>query len=411
MGTLKEQVEAKPVTAARGGGSAAMRIAFLCISLEPGRDGVGDYVRQLSLALAARGHDCQAIALADRFAAVAHEDSEPRAGVQIVRVPAESWQSGDIAFAAERLARFAPDWVSLQMVCYGFERWGLLMRSSSRFARLRAAARRHMMFHELWIGESVRSPAKDRVIGSMQKHLLLRATRAWSPEVVHTSNALYCELLRRGGIRAAELPLPGNIALCDIAQAQAREQLVRRIAADSSSAERLLLAGIFGSIHAEWVESDWLERLEAVCRTLDRRLALVQLGRAGAVGLRVLAELRRRMSDRVTLVQLGELPVPEVSAVLLGLDFGIATSPWPLIGKSGSIAAMLEHGVPVLVTRSDFRLRSGPTSEPASHPLLLRLDEFLARLRAGALVRMPPQRRMDSYEIFERALQRDRHVR
>jgi hypothetical protein len=47
----------------------------------------------------------------------------------------------------------------------------------------------------------------------------------------------------------------------------------------------------------------------------------------------------------------------EISKILQCLDLGLATSPRQLIQKSGSVAAMLEHGLPILVTRNDWRLR------------------------------------------------------
>ena len=45
-----------------------MRLVFLCASLEPGRDGVGDYTRRLAAELAARGHDVACVAMNDRHA-------------------------------------------------------------------------------------------------------------------------------------------------------------------------------------------------------------------------------------------------------------------------------------------------------------------------------------------------------
>ena len=44
-----------------------MRIVFICGSLEPGRDGVGDYVRHLAVAVAQQGHETAAVALRDPF--------------------------------------------------------------------------------------------------------------------------------------------------------------------------------------------------------------------------------------------------------------------------------------------------------------------------------------------------------
>lgn len=46
-----------------------MKLLFLCTSLEPGRDGVGDYVRLLAEACIEAGHECRLLALNDEHLA------------------------------------------------------------------------------------------------------------------------------------------------------------------------------------------------------------------------------------------------------------------------------------------------------------------------------------------------------
>jgi hypothetical protein len=64
-----------------------------------------------------------------------------------------------------------------------------------------------------------------------------------------------------------------------------------------------------------------------------------------------------------------------VSAFFQSIDFGIALTPWKLIGKSASSAAMLEHGVPVIVSRDDVEY--GIVTEAPTNPLLYRLGTDL----------------------------------
>ena len=71
-------------------------------------------------------------------------------------------------------------------------------------------------------------------------------------------------------------------------------------------------------------------------------------------------------------------------------DFGVAASPWSIIGKSGSAAAMLDHGLPVIVTRDDFRPRVHAVQPPTTDPLVHRHDDTLeAKLAAGLPRRAP----------------------
>jgi len=364
-----------------------MRIAFLCGSLEPGRDGVGDYVAQLARGLTLLGHACQVVAVADRYAHVQHAGSVD--GFELVRVPAARWHAGDIGAAAAKMYRFAPDWVSLQMVAYAYEKHGLLLRSPQRFSAFAPGARRHVMLHELWIGANARSGARERLVGAAQRWLLVRALRCWDAHAAHTSNPVYRELLARAGVHAELLPLAGNIRLVSTTPQRARELLAARA---GLSRDRTLLAGVFGALHPEWVEGAWLDELAAACEVRRQKLALVHLGRAGAAGPVLWTALRARYGERVRFAALGELSAADVSVALQGLDLGIATTPWALVGKSGAVAAMLEHGVPVVATRSEYRLRGGATPEPASEPGLHRFgDAFLEQLRRGEIARCAPR--------------------
>jgi hypothetical protein len=98
---------------------------------------------------------------------------------------------------------------------------------------------------------------------------------------------------------------------------------------------------------------------------------------------------------RCALLDVGEQPVGMLSALLQNADFGIAASPWQLIGKSGTVAAMLDHGLPVVVTRDDFQPFRQTAEPPSSDPLVHRCDDRLeARLLAG-LPKRPPRPRVD----------------
>ena len=62
--------------------------------------------------------------------------------------------------------------------------------------------------------------------------------------------------------------------------------------------------------------------------------------------------------------------------MLLSLDLGLATSPRQIIQKSGSVAALLEHGLQVLVTRDDWRLRGPEVSAEETSARLLSPQQF-----------------------------------
>lgn len=383
-----------------------MKISFLCSSFEPGRDGVGDYVAQFVRALSRRGHDCQIVAVCDKYVATACALSLDGLPVEVIRIPAEHWQSGRLDFAETALRRFDPDWTSLQMVSYGYESRGLLLRSAARLAKLRIGRNRHLMFHELWIGETLDYGIKDRAVGWLQKQLLLRAARVWSPTLMHTSNPTYRARLLQSGVVADELPLPGNIRIVAVPASAARRWVAERLG-HAGDARELFIAGVFGAIHPYWAEFSWLRRLATACETSGRRLVMLQIGRKSGIGGSIWNALRSEFDQTIRCVELGEMPERDVSLALQGIDLGVSTSPWELVGKSGAVAAMLEHGLPVVVTMAPHRLRSGATPGPVPHPLLHRFDdEFLALVGSGVLRRADPRPVEHVYDQFIDSLAR-----
>jgi hypothetical protein len=101
--------------------------------------------------------------------------------------------------------------------------------------------------------------------------------------------------------------------------------------------------------------------------------------------------LQRQYGDKFSFAMLGERGAEEVSLFFQGIDFGIAMTPWALIGKSGTTAAMLDHGVPVIVSRSDDDY--GVDATGSAPPLLYRMDSDLPRWLMHA-PRLTPRSRL-----------------
>ena len=89
--------------------------------------------------------------------------------------------------------------------------------------------------------------------------------------------------------------------------------------------------------------------------------------------------------------RLGRLAPQALADFFATADFGVATTPWSLIGKSASVAAMLDCGLPVVVNRDDVRYPGLP-DDPADSPLLIKMsDDLPGQLRAAR--RQPPHLR------------------
>ena len=274
--------------------------------------------------------------------------------------------------ARARLTKFAPDWLSLQFVCYGFHPRGFVNRVAPHLRNVVAGWPLQIMFHELWIGEEARASWKDRLIGWAQRQGVLRLLRSLHVEIVHTSNSAYVHLLKQRGVVARELPLFGALPLPP--------------AVASRTGEGLTFV-FFGSLHPVWPA----EPLFTYLRELGARITLVHVGRMGS-GEALWNRLMQQYESVLSFRRMGELPPVRIAEVFATADFGIATTPWAIIGKSASVAAMLDAGLPVIVNRDDVQFR-GLCDSGHAHPLLIRMsDDLPAKLRAAR--RQPPRLRL-----------------
>jgi hypothetical protein len=341
-----------------------LKILFVCSCLEPGRDGVGDYTRRLAAEINARGHRCYLLALADP------QVRETRAGefgdangiIPYLRLSTGDAWSERIRLAKDFCESVAPDWVSWQIVLYGFDPRGLSFGLGGRCREISGSRRNQIMFHEIWIGEAEQSPLKSRIIGKLQRLIIKDLLQKLRPPVVHTHTPLYRRLLERLGCRAAILPLFGNIPLAGRPDSEWLKKKWPEGWGKFNPSERdsWWIFVLFGSIHPEWDADDFRQRASAAAQRAGKKCLFISIGQPGAGGERILQELRKHEGDSWRFLSLGPQSEEDISQCLLTVDFGVSAVPPEYVLKSGTAAAMIEHGLPVIATRPAFRYRHGP---------------------------------------------------
>jgi hypothetical protein len=355
-----------------------MKLLFLCTSLEPGRDGVGDYVRLLAEACIDAGHSCRLIALNDAFVTTGGVEWQHGRNhdLQCYRFStSEAWHE-KLSAAQSVIHEFAPDWVSWQVVPYGFHPKGLMPHELNAFSILGRNRFVHLMLHELWIGLSRGEPLKNLAWGSLQRRRLLHFMRAINPSLIHTSNPVYQTVLAREGCSSHILPLFGNVPIGEIVPPVPSNQE--------------WLGGIFGTVHPQFQPEPCFSVLSAGAKASGRKLRILGIGRLGPYGEEMFAKLKTEYKGQLEAAVVGEKEPAELSRLLQTLDFGIGTHPWALLGKSGAVAAMLDHGLPVIVPRDDWVLRVRPLPVPAIDRLVVKLSEMPPELMAGRIARKRP---------------------
>ncbi|MEO6731460.1 MAG: hypothetical protein ABIN01_09605 [Ferruginibacter sp.] len=325
-----------------------IKIIFLCGSLETGRDGVGDYTRILACELIKKGHNAGIIALNDSYLSeelntVLNFDT---IDLPVLRLPAQWPSTKRFQRAGLWMEAFNPDWISLQFVPFAFHSKGLALRMAKQLLKLGNGRHWHIMVHELWVGMDEKAPRKFIYLGWLQRQLIKYLFFKLRPVVIHTQANLYLKLLDKIGIKAQYLPLFGNISLTPV-----------------STGENYLPTGnlpslkslvLFGGIHFGAPVSQLVKDLAAYSKENNVQVSLTIIGRCGAEQDRWVAEWK---SAGLFVQVLGEQESERVSAELNKANVGIATTPAALIDKSGSVAAMIEHGLPVLCVSKEWKPR------------------------------------------------------
>jgi hypothetical protein len=347
-----------------------VKLVFLCSSLAPGRDGVGDYVRQLANACTAAGHVCLLVALHDKHLAANTPLLQQR---NEVRFSASLTWTRRTALLSELLQEFNPHWISWQIVGYGFNPKGILPRAMFPLASVARSWPNHVMLHELWLGIARADPLRQRLVGALQRRNLLAFLHHLGPASLHTTNGAYQLALARRGWPADILPLFGNMPVVPTKRDEA-ETLLAQLGGSTVPAAPRAMGVIFGTIHPQWKPEVTLAWLRSAAAHSGRKIALFAVGRPGSHGAKLLSQHAYATAD-VPIISIGAHPPETISQLLHAADFGVATHPWGLIEKSGSTVALLEHGVPVLVPRDDWQSRDGNITGERD-PLLRRMQDL-----------------------------------
>jgi hypothetical protein len=333
-----------------------VRILFLAGSLEPGKDGVGDYTRTLAMECRRLGHVFFLLSINDPWI------SAPLRQQSMLRLDAGAPWSEKIKKAREFVVEIAPQIVSLQFVPYAFHRAGLPFALPRILRDIIDRVPTQIMFHEIWIGAHMNAPLRSRAIGFCQRKIVRSLIKTLNCRVIHTSNLIYFRLLNDQGIRATHLPLFGSVPIALPANSrQPRDDVLR--------------LGIFGSIHREWSAHELFFQLQK----LGKPIQVAHIGRIGP-GESIWMDLARQYRSEIDVRRLGEQSLVDISRFFFSIDFGISTTPLSLIGKSGSVAAMLDHGLPVIVNRNDIHFAGIPETDLLSDLLIPMNEELLRRL-------------------------------
>ena len=280
-----------------------MKICIISGHYKPNKCGISDYVTLLSTELERQGHDVIKITLSE--------------GHSLVFI-AKSLPSADI--------------YSFQFAPYLFSPKGLIGNSLLYLAKSLKDKKNHINFHEIWIGAYPKASMKERLIGWRQKREIIKFLNLTKPYSITCSNAASLDRLKSANIKADYLYLFGNIPFSQ---------------SDGKRIKTLIKVAIFGTPYDKFPYDLLFRKLHEFSDIENKRIELKIIGRQReSKGLALIKNLSQKF--KCSICECGEQSTESISHEFQSCDLGICTTPYDILGKSGTTAAMLEHGLPVV---------------------------------------------------------------
>lgn len=327
-----------------------MKILFICSSLEPGLDGVGDYTRLLAAELIKFGHFVAVLSINDKHVSGQFNGVQlsGKTDVSVLRLPSSENIKQRLQTAKKYIDDFDPDWLSLQFVIFGYHPKGLPFGMGRQLAFIGGERRWHIMFHEIWQGESKSDTLKQRIIGAIQKQIVKGIAKNVKATHYTTSNNYYCGVLFKNNINAVQQHVFSNIPKGK----QSGRKLVNRLPLEVlNNRGDYIIGSFFGSMHLDESFFIAFEKLQHLVKQAGKKLVVTHIGNADQA--KKLLEYLGTSADNYFVAfeyQSGQ----DIADYFCHIEIGLSTNPKILVEKSGSVAAMLNNGLPVVLLRKGF---------------------------------------------------------
>lgn len=309
-----------------------MKIMFIVGSLVEKKNGVADYVLNLSKALEKLGHQIAIISINDtnhvnsNFKSIMQE-SHPR-----VRLSNNLPEKHKINLINQTAEQFKPDWISLQFVSFAYHKKGLPFNLIKLLDGVKDY-KLHVMFHELWIDYKNTNGIKKKILGKLQEVCIKIILYNLKPQLITTSIQNY--ILKLPNYQTRLLPLFGNI-----------KPIKKEF---TFTTKREINVVFFGSFSPN--QHDFLLQLNWIKEYSKSKMLPVKFTVIGNNGIHKEAAFSaiKNILGQYALNYIGEKNENEISEFFLNSDIGVSRANYDYFGKSGSTLAMLEHGLPVLL--------------------------------------------------------------
>jgi len=332
-----------------------MRILFICGSLNPGHDGVGDYSRSLAYTFIKHGYQAEILAINERQLAretINFVQQEGGLNINTYRLSSLfTWKQRQ-ELANEIIFRYNPHFISLQVVPFSFDSKGLPFFLPNWLRGLKKASGAwHIMFHELWVADSKANSFKEYIIRELQRFIIKKLLNAIGTDKVSTSNEYYKYMLKKIGYEAVLMPIFSNLPKGTLT---GHPSITNR--ADT------IVGVFFGSFLSDDRIVEKIDQLSKTIRLqMNKKLIIFQIGKKTNEIHNFLEQSNKL--ENVEASSLGFMSADAAANIMASADIGLSNYYPELIQKSGSIASMLYNGLPVILLSKNVKPVDIPVPE------------------------------------------------
>ncbi|MBD2753311.1 glycosyltransferase family protein [Spirosoma validum] len=310
---------------------------------------------------------------------VDYQDAEGGVELAVFRLPSVWSTSRRFKQAKQWIDNIDPDWLSLQYVPFGFQQKGLPFGLSNYLKQVGSGRKWHIMFHELWVGMDEKAPLKLVGLGRIQRLLIIGLVKALRPLIVHTQTHTYQEYLQKDKIVAFFLPLISNIPIHNPTSIARNPVSIARVTKTFNFV-------VFGTVHPDALIEQFTTEVFCIAQQENWTVSLTVIGRQSPESDRWLTIWKEK---GLVCTVLGEKSAEQVSQILSEATLGLSSTAFAVIEKSGSVAAMLAHGLPVLCIASDWKPRGISIVHPCSGVIEYKNIDLESALRLAEQSTMP----------------------
>ena len=344
------------------GQSGVTRVAMIAGTYRPEKDGVAHYVLRLREALTKRG--VSSVVLTTREAAREARDDEVRGVV-------DGWGPGDLPAlvrGVKEVVREGAEVIHVQHAAgtYGFKRAIFFLPPLLRAAGVRVPTVTTVHEYAWWeweprgvppaLVEAVKTWGQRRGFWDREDGFLLTGSDGLITTNAPAENAIKGRLPHLAA-RLRRIPLVANVDVVPVSREEARREARSRF----GWPEDAEIITYFGFLHpVKGIENLLKAHAKVVQERPQARLLLIggaeSLALPGEEASSYWDDLRALvgglgLGDKVAMT--GYVPEDEASRLLSGSDVGILPFNQGVTLKSGTLLALLGHGLPTVVTRSD----------------------------------------------------------